>query len=165
MVKQVLQDFFSSKRLYFVCGKVYEDMHFANRIVHWFAQHQLPVIPINPKGGTLDLSVDSVSKRFANPQVLNIEKSIADGLAHYGKADQIDGISVAFVTPPSVTLSILQQLENLPQPVVSAWFQPGSWDLDCVRYATEDLQIPEERVINDCLLIKGHQYHTKSELQ
>ncbi|QEU62024.1 hypothetical protein KDRO_E09100 [Kluyveromyces lactis] len=164
MVKQVLKDFFGPKRLYFVCGKVYQDMHFANRIVHWFAQHELSVIPVNPKGGALDLSVDSISKRFAKQQLLTIEATIADGLANYGKRDEIDGISVAFVTPPPVTLSILKELKSISKPVISVWFQPGSWDLDCVNYAVESLKIPEERVINDCILIKGHAIYVKSEL-
>lgn len=164
MVKQAIKEFFGTKRLYFVCGKVYEDMHFANRIVHWFAQHELPVIPVNPKGGSVDLTVDSISNRFAKEKELPIEPTIAEGLSHFKKKSQLDGISIAFVTPPTVTLSILQELQQSESPVVSVWFQPGSWNVECINYATQELHIPEERVINDCILINGHNNYTRSEL-
>ncbi|BAO40461.1 hypothetical protein KLMA_40437 [Kluyveromyces marxianus] len=164
MVNQLLKEFFGPKRLYFVCGKVYQDMHYANRIVHWYTQHRLPVIPVNPKGGEIDLSVDSVSRRVAGDTRLPIARTIKEGLDNYKGKKDIDGISVSFVTPPPVTLSILKELKDVGTPVISVWFQPGSWNTECVDYATADLKIPEGNVINDCILINGHSNYVKSEL-
>lgn len=164
MSKQALQKFYGPKRLYFVCGKVQQDGHFANRIVHWFVQHELPVIPINPKGGEIDLSVDSFTVKFSKGQKMIIEKSIPEALQHYPRKDEIDGISVNFVTPPAVTLSIMSELKESSCPVLSVWFQPGSWNMECVEFAYKGLRLPEERVINDCILQNGHANYTKSML-
>ncbi|AET37397.1 CoA-binding protein Ecym_1145 [Eremothecium cymbalariae DBVPG len=162
-MKQVLGDFFSEKRLYFVCGKVYQDGHFANRIVHWFLNHELPVVPVSPKGGEMQIS-NKFQGSSVGPQKLKIATNIATALKEVSTS-QIDGISVNFVTPPQVTLSIQQQLRELNVPVKSVWFQPGSWNIDCINYAREQLQIEPNKVISDCILVNGNANYKRSTLK
>ncbi|SCU97803.1 LAFA_0G13366g1_1 [Lachancea sp. 'fantastica'] len=164
MVKQQLSAFFGPHRLYFVCGKVYQDLSYANRVVHWFVQHELPVFPITPSGGAVDLTTDSTTQNRTKLQKLSVFKSIVAGLSQYPAQQDIDGASVCFVTPPPITLSILQQLEKEPFTVQSVWFQPGSWDNKCVEWAQQRLHIDASKVINDCVLVNGFSHYTKSEL-
>lgn len=163
MVKQSLSEFFGPRRLYFVCGKVYQDMSYANRIVHWFVQHKLPVVPITPTGGNVDLSIDSITRRATDQKFLEIYKSIPEALKCTSYRP-VDDISVCFVTPPLVTLSILKELKANNMPLCSVWFQPGSWNMDCVNYAEHDLNIKASNVINDCILVNGHTNYKPSEL-
>ncbi|KAM3163980.1 Acetate--CoA ligase [ADP-forming] I [Lachancea thermotolerans] len=164
MVKQNLNAFFGPQRLYFVCGKVYKDSSYANRLVHWFVQHKLPVVPITPNGGEVDLQADSATKDVTSTKVLPISKSISEGLQGFPHKNLIDGISVCFVTPPKITLSILKQLETEKAPVRSVWFQPGSWDMKCVKSAEDELRIEGSKVINDCILVNGDSSFTPSSL-
>ncbi|SCV99374.1 LAFE_0A01772g1_1 [Lachancea fermentati] len=156
IMKQQLREFFGPRRLYFVCGKVYQDQSYANRLVHWFVLRNLPVVPVTPRGGEIPLANGKKS--------LEISKSISDGLNASELKNSIDGISVCFVTPPPITLSILQQLKEAELPVRSVWFQPGSWNMDCVKSAENDLHIEGSKVINDCILMNGHANYVKSEL-
>ncbi|SCV04878.1 LANO_0G13410g1_1 [Lachancea nothofagi CBS 11611] len=155
MVKQHLSAFFGHRRLYFVCGKVYKDLSYANKIVHWFVQHRLPVMPVTPTGGEVDLTTDTTTQNRSSLNKLPIYKSIGEGLAKFPAKDAIDGISVCFVTPPQITMSILQQLETDKVSVQSVWFQPGSWDLKCVKRAEQGLKIESSKIINDCILVNG----------
>ncbi|CUS20171.1 LAQU0S01e00584g1_1 [Lachancea quebecensis] len=164
MVKQNLNAFFGPQRLYFVCGKVYKDASYANRLVHWFVQHKLPVVPVTPTGGEVDLQTDSATKNVARVKALPISKSINEGLQSFHHKDLIDGISICFVTPPKITLSILKQLKTEKAPVRSVWFQPGSWDMKCVKNAEEELQIEGSKIINDCILVNGDSSFTPSSL-
>ncbi|SCU90549.1 LAME_0E09032g1_1 [Lachancea meyersii CBS 8951] len=164
MVKQELGAFFGPRRLYFVCGKVYKDLSYANKVVHWFVQHKLPVMPVTPTGGQVDLTTDSFTQTVTELPKLSVFESIAAGLSQYPAKKAIDGISVCFVTPPPITLSILEQLQTAPFSVQSVWFQPGSWDLKCIECAEQKLHIDKSKVINDCVLVKGDSYFAKSEL-
>ncbi|AMD22084.1 HGL256Wp [Eremothecium sinecaudum] len=159
MAKQALGQFFGNKRLYFVCGKVYQEGHFANRIVNWFNDRQLPVVPVSPKGGSMEVySATSGTKKL----------EIATDIPNYLKninAEDLDGISVNFVTPPPVSISIQTQLRNAKIPVKSVWFQPGSWNQDCLKFAVEELGISPERVITDCVLVNGDAHYVKNTLK
>lgn len=164
MVKQQLSAFFAPTRLYFVCGKVYKDGSYANRIVHWFVQHRLPVIPVTPSGGEVDLHADSTTRECTTSKTMPISTSINKGLQAFPAKGSIDGISICFVTPPGITLSILEQLKSEKFPVISVWFQPGSWDLKCIKSAENDLQIDSSKIINDCVLVNGDANYTKSSM-
>ncbi|SCU98702.1 LADA_0H14840g1_1 [Lachancea dasiensis] len=164
MVKQQLSSFFGPHRLYFVCGKVYKDLSYANQIVHWFVQRKLPVVPITPTGGYVDLTTDSQTRNRSSLRKLPIYKNVAEGLGSFADRSAIDGISVCFVTPPAITLSILQQLDTVQTPIKSVWFQPGSWDMQCVNWAEQELKIDAPHIINDCILVNGAAYFVGSEL-
>lgn len=158
-----LKNFFGPKTLYFVCGKVYKDNSYANRIVHWFVQHGLPVIPITPTLGTVDLSVDYITaKRQPHLPTLKVLPSISMALEVLNKNDtnlkeKIDfvSISVNFVTPANITLQILKEIKACGAKIQACWFQPGSYDSACVNYAENELQLGKENVISDCVLVKG----------
>ncbi|KAH3903063.1 uncharacterized protein SCODWIG_00804 [Saccharomycodes ludwigii] len=169
-MKQNLKAFFSPKTLYFVCGKVYKDTSYANRIVHWFVQHKLPVIPITPSNGIVDLQLDSITKKETKLTHLDIFSSINDALTEVNEQNLIrnfDSISVCFVTRPIITLGILKELPSITSsfklPINSCWFQPGSWNMDCIKYSEKVLQLGEEKTINDCVLVNGSANYCKSE--
>ncbi|SCV02606.1 LAMI_0H01068g1_1 [Lachancea mirantina] len=164
MVKQVLSEFFSPTRLYFVCGKVYENGTYANQVVHWFVQHKLPVVPVTPRGGVVNLMDNSITRTVTDSQELAIQKSISDGLEVSPLKSRIDGISACFVTPPAITLTILNELKEKKSPVISVWFQPGSWDMKCIKASEEGLKIPSSRIINDCVLVNGAGHYRPSSL-
>jgi len=158
-----LKQFFGPKTLYFVCGKVYKDNSYANRIVHWFVQQRLPVIPITPSLGIVDLHIDYMSKKRQPdlptlkvlPSISNALELLNDKNISYGENLDFDSISVNFVTPPTATLQVLKELKNSPLRLKSCWFQPGSWDPACLHYAEQELGLGRENVINDCILVKG----------
>ncbi|KAL6941903.1 hypothetical protein ACO0QE_003064 [Hanseniaspora vineae] len=159
----ILKNFFGSKTLYFVCGKVYKDNSYANRIVHWFVQHGLPVVPITPNLGTVDLKADYITaKRQPHLPSLKVLPSISAALEALNKNDSklkekraFDSISVNFVTPANITLQILKEIKSCGAKVQACWFQPGSYDYACIKYAEEELQLGKENVISDCVLVKG----------
>ncbi|KJZ77942.1 hypothetical protein HIM_02579 [Hirsutella minnesotensis 3608] len=79
-------------------------------IVHaWYLAHKLDVTPVNPGSATVTVN----GKEYATVPSLS-------GLGNPKET------SVSIITPPSVTLGVLEEAKKLGIPAV--WMQPGTFD-------------------------------------
>ncbi|ERS97540.1 uncharacterized protein SPSK_03661 [Sporothrix schenckii 1099-18] len=108
---------FFAKPYFAVVGASTNQAKFGYKIFAWYARHDLPATPINPTAPSI--SVD----RIAHATLPNIS-----ALPHPHET----GLSV--ITPPPVTLQVLQDAQKLG--IGAVWLQPGTWDDDVVKYAT-----------------------------
>lgn len=84
----------------------------------WYAYHELPATPINPTAPAI--TVDGTAhSTLTNISALPNPRETA----------------LSVITPPAVTLKVLQDAQKLG--IDSVWLQPGTWDDDVVKYATE----------------------------
>ncbi|ORX70987.1 NAD(P)-binding protein [Linderina pennispora] len=95
--------FFGSK-VYAVVGASADPSKFGNRVLRWYIDHNLPVIPINPKATEIE--------------GIKCAKSLSDmDIDH-------SSVSVSVITPPRITESILKEASELG--IKNLWLQPGS---------------------------------------
>jgi predicted CoA-binding protein len=137
--------FFTPQRIYSVLGASSNASKFGYKITQWYVNNSLPVIPINP----------------LSPSILGLEtsKSIQEALEVIEKRyPQNDGLSISVVTPPHVSK---QSIESIPSNgnVKSVWFQPGSYDDECLELA----RAKGWEVIADghCILVEGESMTAK----
>ncbi|RKP09395.1 NAD-P-binding protein [Thamnocephalis sphaerospora] len=105
---------------------------FGNRVLRWYQDHNLPVTPVHPR----ETEIEGL------PCVTSLE----------GLSDPTH-TAVSVITPPSVTLTVLQQAKALGVPYV--WLQPGAENAECVQYAEEQgLQLIYG---GPCILVQGEQ--------
>ncbi|KAL1922402.1 uncharacterized protein VTP21DRAFT_9941 [Calcarisporiella thermophila] len=109
----LMREFFTSAR-FAVAGASSAPHKFGNKLMRWYIERKLPVTPINPTSAT----IESIS--------------CVPALSHLPDAAHT---SLSVVTPPKVTLQLLQEANQLGIPYV--WLQPGSEDEQCVRFARE----------------------------
>lgn len=147
-----IKSFFGSKREYAVVGATKNPSKFGFKILSWYVNHNLPVVPINPReseilGQTVVPSIKELLKAI----------SIKTDISHHHLAIA-DGLSISFLTPPQITqqtLTEISQFPNYKELVKGVWFQPGSYDqavLDKVsEIGLEDKAIHED----ECILVRG----------
>ncbi|AEY97131.1 FAER142Wp [Eremothecium gossypii FDAG1] len=157
MSQKALGEFFGPRTVYFVIGKVYQKGHFANRIVEWFVQRELPVVPVSPHGGAMTVASNAERTLQIQPDL----RSAIDALA----GSDYENVSVVFVTPPAVSLTLLSELRELRLPLRGVWFQPGAWDSKCTQYGETGLGLPANRVITDCVLVNGDMNYQRSQVK
>ncbi|CAG8073931.1 unnamed protein product [Penicillium salamii] len=100
--------FFSSPR-FAVAGASNDAHKFGYKILAWYHQHSLPVTPLNPRAAQITLpsrAYDTVPSPAALPSPKQTSLSV--------------------VTPPAVTLQVLQEAHSVGIPAV--WLQPGTFD-------------------------------------
>jgi predicted CoA-binding protein len=85
-------------------------------VLAWYHQHSLPVTPLNPRAPEIQLP----SKAY---------KTVASPSALSGPTQT----SLSVVTPPAVTLSLLQEAHSVGIPAV--WLQPGTFDDKVLEFA------------------------------
>ncbi|KAJ2452780.1 hypothetical protein EV183_002678 [Coemansia sp. RSA 2336] len=100
--------FFASTR-YAVVGASANKTKFGNRVLCWYMEHGLPVMPVNP-----------VARQIEG---LSCAKSLSD-MEGAGDRATMRATSVSVITPPSVSESVLREAAGLG--VQHLWFQPGS---------------------------------------
>ncbi|KAF7731813.1 hypothetical protein EC973_008328 [Apophysomyces ossiformis] len=104
---------------------------FGNRILRWYQDNNLHVIPVNPKETHIE-SIPAISSIDQLPEP-----------AHTG---------LSIITPPSVTLKILQQAESLG--IRNVWIQPGAEDQAVLDFIKQG-HLENVIVGGPCLLVEG----------
>lgn len=142
--------FFAPGRKYIVLGSSTSPFKFGNRILKWYINHDLDVIPINPNS-------DIVCG-------LKAYKSLNE----YLKNDTGE-VSISVVTPPNVSLNLFREVKNNnnEDKIEAIWFQPGSYDDKVINYVRNDLGIKSEGSVisdGDCILVSGIE-RMKSDLK
>ncbi|OJJ42735.1 hypothetical protein ASPZODRAFT_29054 [Penicilliopsis zonata CBS 506.65] len=107
--------FFSSPR-FAVAGASNDTHKFGYKIFAWYHQHSLPVTPLNPRAAQIALPSTSY-ETVPSPQALPSPSQT----------------SLSVVTPPPVTLQLLQEAHAVGIPAV--WLQPGTFDEAVLAYA------------------------------
>ncbi|KAJ7502372.1 NAD-P-binding protein [Mycena galericulata] len=124
-----LQKVFLSSKIYAVVGASKDQTKFGTKILKWYQERGLKVQPIHPKETHLEglETIPSVAELSAPTET-----------------------SLSVVTPPKITLSVLQTALPLGVPVV--WIQPGAADESVVEWVKENGM--EGRVIHGgpCIL-------------
>lgn len=152
-MKARIRSFFASNRQYVVVGASKNPAKFGFKILSWYVSHDLPVVPVNPK----------------EPEILGqkVVSSVTEVLLSVGKSDidhhklsQADGVSISFLTPPTITVQTLDEIAAVPKYkdlVKGLWFQPGSFDQDVLDKASQiglaDRAVHEE----ECILVRGEE--------
>lgn len=85
-------------------------------VLAWYHQHSLPVTPLNPRA----------------PQI-NLPSRAYDTVPSPSKLPSPTQTSLSVVTPPPVTLQVLQEAHSVGIPAV--WLQPGTFDDAVLDYA------------------------------
>ncbi|KAF7559917.1 hypothetical protein G7046_g4242 [Stylonectria norvegica] len=113
-----VRKFFSSSA-FAVVGASSNPAKFGHRVFTWYLLHDLPVTPINPGSSSIS--------------ALDLDHPTVPSLAALPSPKQT---SISVITPPSATLKVLQEAKELGIP--SVWLQPGSFDDDVMKLASED---------------------------
>ncbi|KAJ6538881.1 NAD-P-binding protein [Mycena vulgaris] len=127
-----VQKLFLSSPYYAVVGASKDQTKFGTKILNWYKARSMDVQPVHPKETHLE-GIATVA-------------TVAD-LPTPTKT------SISIITPPKVTLSLLQAA--LPLGVPAVWIQPGAADASVVAWVKENGM--EERVIygGPCILMEG----------
>lgn len=139
----LITKFFGAQRQYAVVGASNSQHKYGYIITKWYVDRGLNVVPVNPSAV---LVLDRPT-----------EKSITSVL-HELPDTTNDGLSISFVTPPSVSILVIEEMSrisNVKTLVRGLWFQPGSYDSDVILAVQEcglsELMVP----LGECILIKG----------
>lgn len=85
-------------------------------VLAWYHQHSLPVTPLNPRA-----------------RQINLPSRAYDTVPSPAKLPSPTQTSLSVVTPPPVTLQVLQEAHSVGIPAV--WLQPGTFDDAVLDYA------------------------------
>ncbi|THC97073.1 hypothetical protein EYZ11_003451 [Aspergillus tanneri] len=110
-----VQRFFSSPR-FAVAGASNDANKFGYKLLAWYHQHSLPVTPLNPRAAAIQLPTRAY-ETVASPRQLPAPTQT----------------SLSVVTPPAVTLPLLQEAHSVGIPAV--WLQPGTFDAAVEEFA------------------------------
>ncbi|KAH3674616.1 hypothetical protein WICMUC_003162 [Wickerhamomyces mucosus] len=137
-----ISNFFSSSRQYFVVGASSNPSKFGYKVLKWYSDRSLPVVPINP----------------TSSQILGIStsKDINEAFEKLEEGNQ--GVSVSFITPPNVTNSVLNSIKDeFKKTLKGVWFQPGTFDENTIS-KSQELGIETIVAFGDCILVLGDSY-------
>ncbi|KAF9050076.1 NAD-P-binding protein [Panaeolus papilionaceus] len=132
MAITAVQQKFLSSRQFAVVGASKDRTKYGTRVLNWYEKHFYDVVPVHPK-----------EKELEGLATLN----------NIGELPNPTQTSISIITPPKVTLGILQKAKELNIPAL--WLQPGAEDDTVVNYIKEnDLA---DRVIygGPCILVEG----------
>lgn len=151
-MKPRIRSFFGATRQYVVTGASNNPSKFGFKITLWYVTHDLPVIPVNPKE-------KEILGQEVIPSAETVLRLVIDGKdVGQHKLSQADGISISFLTPPSITISTLEQLASVDgykNAIKGLWFQPGSYDREVIKMA-EKIGLYDRVVYEDeCILVRG----------
>ncbi|KAF4620944.1 hypothetical protein D9613_000324 [Agrocybe pediades] len=115
-----------------VVGASKDTRKYGTKILKWYQQRSFDVTPVHPKEKELE-GIQTVSAITELPSPKET--------------------SVSIITPPKITLGILEQAKNLSVPAL--WLQPGAEDEIVIKYIKENGL--SDRVIygGPCLLVEG----------
>ncbi|KAE8377665.1 CoA binding domain-containing protein [Aspergillus bertholletiae] len=117
---EAVKRFFSSPR-FAVAGASNDSNKFGYKILAWYHQHSLPVTPLNPRAPQIELPSHAYDT-VASPRALPSPSQT----------------SLSVVTPPAITLSLLQEAHSVGIPAV--WLQPGTFDDTVLDFAHKHFQ-------------------------
>ncbi|CCE79943.1 Piso0_003036 [Millerozyma farinosa CBS 7064] len=149
-----IKAFFGPARQYVVAGASNNPSKFGFKILSWYINHDLSVIPVNPKENTI----------LDQPVVSKIEDIISamkfkQDLKGYSTS-KVDGVSISFLTQPRITVRTLQEIatvEGFKDVVKGLWFQPGSYDEEVIKQA-EKIGLYDRVIYEDeCILVRGEE--------
>lgn len=149
-----IKAFFGPARQYVVAGASNNPSKFGFKILLWYINHDLLVIPVNPKENTI----------LDQPVVSKIEDIISamkfkQDLKGYSTS-KVDGVSISFLTQPRITVRTLQEIatvEGFKDVVKGLWFQPGSYDEEVIKQA-EKIGLYDRVIYEDeCILVRGEE--------
>ncbi|KAJ7480057.1 NAD-P-binding protein [Mycena galericulata] len=134
MANVAIQKLFLSSPYFAVIGASKDQTKFGTKVLRWYQERSMKVQPIHPKETHLEglETIPSVSELRAPTET-----------------------SISVITPPRVTLSILQAA--LPLGVPAVWMQPGAANESVAAWVKENGM--EGRVIygGPCILRDGDQ--------
>lgn len=104
-----------------VVGASSNTQKFGHKIFAWYLHHNIAAIPINPSAPTITV-----------PSLNNKEIPTVPTLSALPNPKET---SVSIITPPAVTLKVLEEAKNLGIPAV--WLQPGTFDDEVIQYARQ----------------------------
>lgn len=136
-----MKSFFAQNRIYAVVGATDTTSKFGYKVLKWYTDHHLPVIPVNPQEKTI-LGLKSVKSVTAI--------DVPEG----------HDLVLSFVCPPPATKKVLEQLKQVRGQVASVWLQPGTYDEETLDFARQ--QGPQ--VITDCILVNGERAMSEAKL-
>ncbi|KAI8843603.1 CoA-binding protein [Chytridium lagenaria] len=126
--------FFAQKQ-FAVVGASADPSKFGNKVLRWYIDQRLEVVPVNPK----------------SPEIESLKTITSlSGLANPTQT------SVSVITPPGVTLNVLKEALSLGVPAV--WLQPGCESAE-VRELVEK-EIGNKMVVllgGPCILVLGEE--------
>ncbi|KAL4249040.1 NAD(P)-binding domain superfamily protein [Abortiporus biennis] len=130
-MNQIKKTFLSSPH-FAVVGASKDPSKFGTKILKWYQAREKDITPIHPKEAELE-GVATV-------------KSVAD-LPFPSET------SISVVTPPKITLGVLEQAKAKSVPAV--WIQPGAADDEVIKYIQENGLADKVIYGGDCILVQG----------
>lgn len=153
-MKVKIRSFFGSSRQYAVTGASSNSSKFGFKILLWYINHKLPVVPVNPKSS-------EILGQVVAPSVIPLIEAIKvkkDLGSH--KLSRADGLSISFLTPPGITVATLREIASVDgyeNVIKGLWFQPGSYDGAVIEEAKAiglfDVVVYED----ECILVRGEE--------
>lgn len=140
-----MQKFFAKGRTYAVLGASTSPMKFGNRILKWYIDHGLDVVPINPRA-------EQVCQLRAFKTLNEYLGSVKLG----GK----NTVSVSVVTAPRVSYELFREVKEAKNEdmIAAVWFQPGSYDDRVVDFVRNEIGLGDRGAViydGDCILVSG----------
>ncbi|KAI0665976.1 NAD-P-binding protein [Trametes maxima] len=127
-----IQKKFLSSPKYAVVGASKDQTKYGTKVLKWYQARSKDVTPIHPKEAELEglKTVHAVGELSAPAET-----------------------SISIITPPKVTLGVLEQAKALGVPAL--WLQPGAEDEAVIAYVKENGL--EDKVIygGPCILVEG----------
>ncbi|KAI5960570.1 uncharacterized protein KGF55_004463 [Candida pseudojiufengensis] len=153
-MKSKIKSFFGANRQYAVAGASNNPSKFGYKILNWYIKHNLSAIPINPK-----------EKEILNQPVISNVKTIIQAIENHKdldsyKTSKVDGLSISFLTPPSVTVATLKEIESVEgykNIIKGLWFQPGSYDQEVLKLADSLGEFDKVIEEDECILVRGEE--------
>lgn len=139
--------FFSSLQntSFIVCGASTNPSKFGFKVLQWYLNRDLPVVPINP----------------TTPEILGA-KTFKSLKMYSETAPKNERFSISVITPPQVSLALVDEFVSFKDRINAIWFQPGSYDSNVIDKLVEN---GLENLIyqGNCILVQGdealHEYY------
>jgi len=128
---EIKKTFLSSPK-FAVVGASKDQTKFGTKVLKWYRNRNKDVTPIHPKEDELE-GVSTI-------------RSIAD-------LSSPTETSISIITPPKVTLGILEQAKALSVPAL--WLQPGAEDDAVIAYIKENGLADKAIYGGPCILVEG----------
>ncbi|TAQ86408.1 hypothetical protein B7494_g5259 [Chlorociboria aeruginascens] len=111
-----------------VVGASSDPTKFGHKIFTWYIQHGIAATPINP-------SAPSIKAYPAWPAA---EMETYPTLPNLGALPHPTETSVSIITPPKVTLKVLEEAKKLG--IRGVWLQPGTFDDETLKFAFNEFE-------------------------
>jgi len=135
-MEAAVKTFFSSPR-FAVVGASSDPAKFGHKVFAWYLTHGLPVTPINPRAAEVVVK----SKEYAT-------------VTGPGKLEAPTETSLSVITPPPVTLKVLQEAKEAG--ISAVWLQPGTFNDEVLAYAHKEFKAAIAGTEGDSLQSNGH---------